>query len=289
MPRNSHQYLVTVYVPTQNRVHLLSRALRSIRQQHRDDIEVVVVDDCSSDQTPDFLKHAAAEYGVRWIRNHRQMGACVSRNLAIRMARGRFVTGLDDDDEMLPRRITGLLDALSPRDAFVCASDWIRSCSDFPTLRIVPARIDRLAILSRNVVGNQILAERSRLLECGGFDESLPAAQDYDLWIRLILRHGPARGIYRPSQVIHAHADGDRISRSEHRRRGYWMVYRKHRAEMDIDCRRSHLYNLRRASGRLTRLPRDTRFFGRHNRLRLLWHALRDVPRAVSQRACSRG
>jgi glycosyltransferase involved in cell wall biosynthesis len=236
----------------------------------------VVVDDASDDETPELLQRWAADGRLRWLRNDRPLGACAARNLALREARGRFVTGLDDDDEMLPGRITTLLEALQPEDAFVCGSDWIVATGRRPRLRIVPSRIDRAAILSRNVVGNQVLAERSKLLACGGFDEALPAAQDYDLWIRMILAHGPARGVRRPLQRIHVHAGATRISSSPSRRRGYWTVYRKHRAQMDDASRRAHLYNLRRANGHATRLPRDARFLVPRNRIRLLWHVVLD-------------
>jgi glycosyltransferase involved in cell wall biosynthesis len=268
--------LVTVYVATRNRVALLARALASIEGQRRDDIEIIVVDDASDDDTPLLLAEWAAQGRLRWFRNDRSRGACASRNHALREARGRYMAGLDDDDEMLPGRITTLLEALRPEDAFVCGSDWIVATGRRPRLRIVPSRIDRAAILSRNVVGNQVLAERSKLLACGGFDEALPAAQDYDLWIRMILAHGPARGVRRPLQRIHVHAGATRISSSPSRRRGYWTVYRKHRAQMDDASRRAHLYNLRRANGHATRLPRDARFLVPRNRIRLLWHVVLD-------------
>lgn len=275
--------MVSVFVPTRNRVVLLERALASIERQGRNDIEVIVVDDASTDHTPRLLAQWAAQQRLRWFRNETQMGACAARNIAINAARGRYVTGLDDDDEMLPGRISRLLDALRPSDAFVCASDLIVS-PRHASWRIVPGRIDRRAILSRNVVGNQVMAEHGKVLACGGFDESLPAAQDYDLWIRMVLAHGPARGVRHVLQRIHAHATDARISLSPSRRRGYWMVYRKHRNQMDERCRRAHLYNLRRANGHATRLPRDFRFFVPGNRLRLLWHALRDVARGAGTR-----
>jgi glycosyltransferase involved in cell wall biosynthesis len=273
---NSPSPLVTVYVATRNRVALLARALASIEGQGRDDIEIIVVDDASDDDTPLLLAQWAAQGRLRWFRNDRSLGACASRNHALREARGRYMTGLDDDDEMLPGRITTLLAALQPEDAFVCGSDWIVATGRRPRLRIVPSRIDRAAILSRKVVGNQVLAERTKLLACGGFDETLPAAQDYDLWIRMILAHGPARGVRRPLQRIHVHAGATRISSSPSRRRGYWMVYRKHRAQMDDANRRAHLYNLRRANGHATRLPRDARFLAPRNRIRLFWHVVLD-------------
>ena len=268
--------LVSVYVPTRNRATLLPRALQSVWRQQREDIELIVVDDASTDGTPALLERLAAANRLRWIRNDRPVGACAARNQAIAAASGRFVAGLDDDDEMLPGRISKLLGLLRPSDAFACASDWIVAPGRLPGLRIVPRIIGQQAILSRNVVGNQVLAERSKVLACGGFDESLPSAQDYDLWIRMIMRHGPARGSWHPLQVVHAGHSDARISGSPARRHGYWLVYRKHRSVMQPACRRAHLYNLLRANGHRTRLPADLRFWTTRNRLRMVWHAMTD-------------
>ncbi|MFC7300812.1 glycosyltransferase [Cognatiluteimonas weifangensis] len=267
--------MISICIPTRNRAGYLDRALSSVLAQGRTDIELIVVDDASDDATPTLLDKFKPPIPFRWIRQPKRLGGSACRNRAIRESCGRYVTGLDDDDEMLPGRLNRLLDALQPGDSFVFASDLIAT-SAVKHLRLAPGRVDAGSILKRNVVGNQILAERSKVLACGGYDESLPAGQDYDLWIRMILAHGPARGVRRPLQRIHAHEDSTRISRSPTRRRGYWMVYRKHRKHMDPDCRRAHLYNLRRANGHATRLPRDLRFFVPGNRLRLLWHALRD-------------
>lgn len=268
---------VSVYIPTRNRATLLTRALASVWLQGIEDIEVIVVDDGSTDDTPRVLRSMQADSRLRWFRNEVPAGACAARNTAIQAARGRFITGLDDDDEMLPGRLAALLAAIQPQDSFVCGSDWIQLEDGRRRLRIVSKTIDRSAILTRNVAGNQILTERNKLLAIGGFDESLPAGQDYDLWIRMVLQHGPGRGLLRPLQIVHAHSDGPRISIAANRRLGYWMVYKKHRSEMDKNNRSGHLYNLRRASGHRTRLPRDFRFYARLNRLRLLLHGLRDL------------
>jgi glycosyltransferase involved in cell wall biosynthesis len=271
--------LVTVYIATRNRANLLARALESVWAQQGVAFEVVVVDDASDDDTPARLGQWAAAGKLRWFRHEQRLGACAARNRALREARGEFVAGLDDDDEMLPGRLAALLAALRPDDAFVCASDWFAEPGRPARVRIAPPRIDASAILARNVVGNQVLAQRARVLACNGYDEALAAAQDYDLWIRMVLTHGPARGLRQPLQRIHVGpgADAGRISRSAGRRRGYWRVYRKHRALMGESVRRAHLYNLRRASGKTTRLPRDLRFFAPGNRVRLLWHAVRDA------------
>ncbi len=273
--------LVSIYIPTRNRARLLDRALASACAQSREDIEVVVVDDGSEDGTPALLTRWQESGQVRWFRNEQPLGACAARNRALTEARGRYVAGLDDDDEMLPGRIDALLSALQPTDAFVCASDLLQTPGEQSRRRIVPARIDITTILRRNVVGNQILAERHKMLACGGFDESLPAAQDYDMWIRMIVRHGPARGLQRPLQVVHIHHEGSRITTASNRRSGYFRVYLKHKGLMERETRAIHLYNLHKASGKKLGLRLARAFFVRGNRLRLLSRALSERIPAV--------
>lgn len=99
------QNLVSVIVPTYNRAYCLARAINSALAQTHPEIEVIVVDDGSTDSTPDVL---AQEYGdnprVHYIRRSNG-GAAAARNSALRLARGEFVGFLDSDDVWMPWKI----------------------------------------------------------------------------------------------------------------------------------------------------------------------------------------
>jgi len=100
---NKHKPLITVYMPTHNRLELLQRAVVSVFAQTMQNFELIIVDDASSDDTFDYLqKLAEQDSRVTVLRNEVSQGACVARNRAIELAKGKFVTGLDDDDEFLP-------------------------------------------------------------------------------------------------------------------------------------------------------------------------------------------
>lgn len=259
--------LVSVLVPTRNRASLLPRALESVWAQRRDDVEVLVVDDASTDGTDAYLASLARQGRVRHLRNDRPLGACVARNRALREARGMYVTCLDDDDEMLPGRLDAMLRALRPTDSFVCSAHVAVTPDGRRHYRPCARDITLQRILARNVAST-FLARRDRVLACGGFDESLPAAQDHDLWIRMIAMFGPARGIPEPLQLVHEAGEG-RISTSSRRRSGYWMVYRKHKQSMDRITRATHLYNLHKANRKRLGLGGALTFFVRGNRLRV--------------------
>ncbi|HSQ68450.1 MAG TPA: glycosyltransferase [Steroidobacteraceae bacterium] len=205
--------LVSVYMPTRNRAGLVTRAAASVLAQDRADLELLIVDDASADATPQVLARLAADDPrVRVLSMPRRGGAPAARNLALQAARGRFVTGIDDDDEMLPGRLGSLLEAFDPSYAFVCSGAWLHSGTWLRPSRTRAAVITLDEQLFGDQVGTQMLTLRERVVEAGGFDESLPAWQDYDLWTRLIERYGPALRIAEPSYVQRVEAGTERVT-----------------------------------------------------------------------------
>ncbi|WP_158650917.1 glycosyltransferase family 2 protein, partial [Acinetobacter indicus] len=103
---NGNQPLVTVYIPTYNRLELLQRAVKSVQEQTYHNLEIIIVDDCSTDGTHEYLEKVSKEdKRVRYFLKEKNSGACVSRNIAIKNSKGEFITGLDDDDYFERNRI----------------------------------------------------------------------------------------------------------------------------------------------------------------------------------------
>lgn len=209
--------LVSVYLPTRDRAAQLARAVRSVLSQDHPSLELLVVDDGSIDETPQLLARLARDDArVRVLRRPTAAGASAARNVALREARGEFATGLDDDDVMLPGRITSLLRAHRGEHAFVCSARYVVEPREkwFKLDLAGPATIDLQHLLYGNVVGNQVLAATERLRAVGLFDESLPGWQDYDLWTRLVMRYGPGLRVADPSYVVVANSSANTISSS---------------------------------------------------------------------------
>jgi len=194
--------LVTVYLPTRNRSALVGRAIDSVLAQSYPRIELIVVDDCSKDDTADVVRRCMAGNDTgksfEYVRLDAPSGPAVARNEAIRRATGHLVTGLDDDDYFLPDRIARLVAAFDPAACSFVFDGYLRETllsggrvrrTPIPLSRVVPLR----DLLKRNIVGNQVLTLTSRLRDIDGFDPRLPAWEDYDLWIRLVRRFGDAR------------------------------------------------------------------------------------------------
>ena len=87
--------LISVYIPTYNRLELLKRAVQSVQNQTYKNFEIIIVDDNSSDGTQDFLVGLAkVDSRIRYFFKDKNSGACVSRNIAINLAQGELITGL---------------------------------------------------------------------------------------------------------------------------------------------------------------------------------------------------
>jgi glycosyltransferase involved in cell wall biosynthesis len=95
---------VSVVVPTYNRAHLLARAIQSVLTQTFADLELIIVDDCSIDNTREILR-SWSDKRVRTIRHDENRGAPAARNTGIINAQGRFIAFLDSDNEWLPRKL----------------------------------------------------------------------------------------------------------------------------------------------------------------------------------------
>ncbi len=153
--------LLSVVIPTRNRAHLVCEAIESALSQRRGQVEVIVVDDGSTDNTPDVV---AERFGseVQLLRHEERQGAGASRNAAIRVARGHLVSFLDDDDLWLPGKL----------DAEVAALE------QFPEAKAVVS--DTLIFLNGERVKLSFF-ERNGLLEATGGQPRLISEIDW-LW-----------------------------------------------------------------------------------------------------------
>lgn len=228
--------LVTVYIPTRNRVASLGRAIDSVLAQSLSDLEVIIVDDASSDDTVELLKeYAARDTRVSWISNDQNRGACYSRNAAIKAARGTFVTGLDDDDEFSPDHLAALEAYWRQRRTdpqFSGVVYPLAVCRDERGLRRVnrPPRVEADSLFDNNFVGGAVFAPRQVYVDAGLFDEDMPAWQDLEFYYRMLRKYGPAECAGCATYVIDNTPRSDRISRGggERIREACRLMYEKH-------------------------------------------------------------
>ncbi|MBI5550193.1 MAG: glycosyltransferase family 2 protein [Desulfobacterales bacterium] len=184
--------LVSVVVPTFNRAAQIGAAVDSVLAQSYPHWELIVVDDGSQDETPLML----SAYGER-IRTIRQenRGVSAARNRGILAAAGEFIALLDSDDHWLPDKLAAQVAYFRQHPALMlCQTEeiWVRNGR-----RVNPKTRHRkfagmifektlpLCLISPSAV----MLRRSLLDEVGLFDETLPACEDYDLWLRITWKY----------------------------------------------------------------------------------------------------
>lgn len=184
--------LVSVIMPTRGRADLLPIAIGSVTAQTLGDLELIVVDDASTDTTPAVLAaHAAEDHRVRSVRVASAAGAAAARNRGVGLGAGKYVAFIDDDCTWCPAKLERQVGFLEERgDIGLAYCPYILVDAD-RSERVVgaenvsgPGR--RRALLRGNVIGTPTVVVRRDLLDAvGGFDERLRRFQDWDLWVRL--------------------------------------------------------------------------------------------------------
>jgi glycosyltransferase involved in cell wall biosynthesis len=280
--------LVSVYIPTRNRSALLRRAIDSVLVQSYPEIEILVCDEASDDDTPEVMAGYIERYPGKftYLRNDTPQGACRARNRCIEHASGTYVTGLDDDDFFHPQRVeclVGLYEAHSP--SFACTR--FRYFQDLQQVEPLRDRkygsaelfksdpLTLPGLLYANHAGNQVLTELSRMRELGGFDEAMPSWQDYDMWIRLAERFGPAVRSRHLLSFVDDDRSRARIRNSSKRAEGSERFIAKHAGLMSADQRRNHRniqYVMNRERPPLGDIARNFSLGGYKSTLKVLIH-----------------
>jgi len=224
--------LISVYLPTRNRPDLLREAAQSVLGQTLRDFELLIVDD-GSDDAAVAREIAEIDSRVRVFRNESPLGAPAARNRAIAEARGKYLTGIDDDDLMLPRRLESLVAARPENHSLVCSSFFLEKQGKQRRYNTRERLITLENMLHHNLIDNQAMLLTERARHIGGFDESLKASQDYDFWTRLIERYGPAKRISEPTYVRRESISSDAITWSPRFAEGARQYTAKHCAKMN--------------------------------------------------------
>ena len=183
---------MSVIIPTYNRGWILKEAVESVLAQDFTDYELIVVDDGSTDDTGDIL----AGYGCNiMVLRQTNRGVSAARNRGIAAARAQLVALLDSDDLWLPQKLTRQVDFFKIKpEALICQTEetWVRN-----GVRVNPKKrhhkfsgmIFEASLALCLVSPSAVMIRRELFDYVGLFDESLPACEDYDLWLRISCRY----------------------------------------------------------------------------------------------------
>ena len=192
-PMTTHQRKprVSVIIPTYNRDWSIHEAVESVLTQTYTDYELIVVDDGSTDETGAIL----GQWEDITVLSQKRQGVSAARNNGVHAAHGELIAFLDSDDFWLPEKLAVQVNYFDDNpDALICQTEetWLRR-----GVRVNPGQrhrkragmIFKPSLALCLVSPSAVMMRRSLFLSMDGFDETLPACEDYDLWLRIAYQH----------------------------------------------------------------------------------------------------
>ena len=207
--------MVSVIIPTYNRAETIEASIKSVLNQTCSDLEVIIVNDCSTDNTAEIVTQIInKDSRVSYIRLTTNMGACVARNKGIELAKGEYVAFQDSDDVWNKDKLEKQIYALQKNsaDIVVCAMSCI---SVDGTCEGVLPNIEKEGFLTSPVdifnIGTQTILVKNEIAVKYPFDAEMPRFQDLE-WLARVAR---CHSIYFVTSPLVAHKIGcDSISAS---------------------------------------------------------------------------
>jgi glycosyltransferase involved in cell wall biosynthesis len=199
--------VVSIIIPTRNRLTLLERAIRSVLNQTFSDWEIIIIDDASSDDTRNFFAKNP-EPNAHYFRLDKKSGGAFARNFGIEKAKAKYIAFLDDDDEWLPEKLEKQIECCEKNPGIgICYTGrviinnkkFFFGLNKKYSFKYPDSGNHFRSIMSDNFIGitSSVMIPSTVLRNVNGFDVNLPCLQDYDLFIR-ILKDRKAIGLNEP-------------------------------------------------------------------------------------------
>lgn len=178
--------MVSVIIPTYNRSETIKKSIYSVLNQTYNNIEIIVIDDKSTDNTEEVMKNII-DKRIRYIKLDENKGACFARNRGIELAKGKYIAFQDSDDEWLPQKLEVQLRYLQEKDLDIVSCRMYQIFDEEKT-NIFPKKceIDRKQVYLKNVISTQTILGKAECFKNEKFDINLPRFQDWDLVLRLL-------------------------------------------------------------------------------------------------------
>lgn len=180
--------MVTVVIPTFNRASTLERAIRSVLNQTMTDIELIIVDDGSTDNTKEVVD-SICDNRIRYVRLSHNSGGGTARNRGIGEAKGEFIAFQDSDDEWLPNKLETQLTVMKNSGAGACFCSKKQFSVDGQSFKIThedlsEGIVPNALLYRKSRVSTQTLIAKREVFDKALFDVNVLKAQDYEWTIR---------------------------------------------------------------------------------------------------------
>lgn len=189
--------LISVIICTYNRMELLGRSIRSVLSQTYTNLELLIIDDCSADNTGEFVK-GLTDQRIRYYRNENNLGLAASKNRGASLARGGLLAFQDDDDEWKPEKLATLMEVWRKEGNEETGMIY-HEMQEHGTSTFIPSRNIPLEWKSKDIFPHMLLypmigataslIKKSCLDELGGFNEKLGSIEDYEFYLRMASKY----------------------------------------------------------------------------------------------------
>jgi len=231
---------ISVIIPTYNSEGFITKTLETVYSQTYNNYEVIISDDGSTDNTVETARDSFDRYGHRenkiLINSHE--GSAAARNRGIEVANGDWISFLDSDDLWFEKKLSMVADYIVQNEVDVVCHSVIEKSSekeilvkryDFHNYKVSPF----LSLYRSNSLGTSaVTVKKNLLVEAGLFDKSLPAAHDYDLWLRVAMIPNIKIGFIREPLVYYITRQGNISSNIERRLQCMLEISRKYYVEL---------------------------------------------------------
>ncbi|MBC7766807.1 glycosyltransferase [Arenimonas sp.] len=180
---------------TYNRAHFIKQAIDSVLSQTFQDWELLIVDDCSTDNTKKIIS-TYSDDRIRYIQNPENLGITENRNKALSLSTGEYVAVLDSDDYWIDTNKLSLQnDFLDQNNNYaLIGSNMIIVDEQGKTIKkvtypYVNFLIKNLLLMKNLFCHSSVLYRKQEILNLGGYDVTLPIWEDYDMWLKIGLKY----------------------------------------------------------------------------------------------------
>ena len=186
--------MISVIIPTYNRAKLLLRSMQSVLEQTFTDLELIVVDDASTDDTEQVVT-SVRDDRVRYIRMEKNGGAGAARNAGIAAARGEWIAFQDSDDVWFPDKLARQFAQLKETGADVVFCAFERCTAEgeklyvFPHAYVQPGKVTYEQLLFENLASTQTILGRKVCFEQVRFKPDFPRLQDWEMMLRMVQQY----------------------------------------------------------------------------------------------------
>lgn len=224
--------MVSVIIPSYNREKTIERAVMSVLNQTYKDLELIVVDDCSKDNTVEVLK-SIKDDRFKIIELEKNSGACVARNVGVENAQGDYIAFQDSDDEWLLDKLEKQMAIFEKEkvDLVFCAFNRFGLGKNFTCPKLSEGIVERKTLLEDSRISTQTLVGKKECFENVKFDPEMPRLQDYDITIRLSKKYS----IYFVNEpLVNMYVQNDSISISKNKMiRAETIIFSKYKDDIE--------------------------------------------------------